>query len=487
MRGAADGWLERLRVHGLLVLIVSVTVLLSLSATMINVAVPVIVRDLGASAVEGNWLLLSYLLVHTCMLVLGGQVSDGSDKRVVFLVGLGVFVLGAVVLVVAWHPLVFIAARAAQGAGAALLLSNAAAILAWTYSGPGLRRAMGLYLAGFAVAQASGPVVGGVLASTVGWRSMFVVTVVVGLVSLLVGRRLLRRLPAGPSPGRPWIDIPGNVVLALSLASGLVGLTSAQARGWNDPVVLGLLMLSVILLPVLWRVERGRSDPAVDPALIVHPVFGPVNVAAMILNVPRVVPIALLSLWFQGVEGLTTVRAGLLITALPLGVAAGSVLLRRVAGRRDDRDAGLRTAVMAALACTALPPALLWGTPGALAVVLLLMGVATGMYSTASATTLLNVAPRDRAATANGIRTTFQLVGLAGGTAALLSIVTAGLSSSQATLFMGGRSAALSGESLSTLREAYVLGFGGVAVLTWVAVLLSFRVYRDRPRPTNIR
>lgn len=482
--GGDSGWAGRLRVHGLLVLIVSVTVLLSLSATMINVALPVIVRDLEATAVQGNWLLLSYLLVHTAMLVLGGQISDSADKRSVFLVGLGVFVLGAVVLVVAWHPLVFIAARAGQGAGAALLLSNAAAILAGTYSGVALRRAMGLYLAGFAVAQASGPVVGSVLAATVGWRAMFAVTVAVGVTSLLAGRRLLRRLPAGPQPGRPRIDVPGNVVLALALTAGLVGLSSVPGRGWGDPFVLTLLALSVLLLPVLWRVETRRSDPAVDPVLIGHPVFGPVNIAAMIFNVPRVVPIALLSLWFQGVRGLSTVHSGLLITALPLGVAVGSVSLRRLAGARNDREAGLRAAVAAAIACTALPLALAWGHPFALATVLLLVGLATGMYSTASATTLITVAPRSRVATANGVRTTFQLVGLTGGTAALLSIVTAGLNPSQATAFMGGRHRALSDESLAILEQGFVLGFGGVAALTWVAVLLSLRVARHRSPPT---
>lgn len=479
MTAAADGgWAGQLRTHGLLVLIASVTVLLALSATMINVALPVIVRDLDASAAEGNWMLLSYLLVHACSLVLSGQVSDGADKRRVFLVGLGLFVLGSVALVAAQDPLVFIAARTVQGLAAALLLSNAAAIVAWTYTGPALGRAMGIYLAGFAVAQASGPLVGGVLASTVGWRWMFVVTVVVGVMSLAAGRRLLRRLPATSSPGRPRIDVPGNLLLSLSLAAGLLGLSSAQSRGWTDPAVLGLLAGSVVLLPLLWRVERGRPEPAVDPALMSHPVFGPVNVAAMILNVPRVVPIVLLSLWFQGVQGMSTSQAGLVITALPVGVAVGSVSLRRVAGARGDREMGYVAAVASALACTALPAALLWGPPVAVGLVLLVVGLATGMYSTASATTLIRVAPRERVASANGIRTTFQLVGLAGGTAALLSVVTSGLGPAQATAFMGGRRAALTAESLTTLRSGYLMGFAAVAALAWAAALLSARVRR---------
>lgn len=478
---AGGGWPARLRTHGLLVLIASVTVLLALSATMINVALPVIVRDLGATAAEGNWMLLSYLLVHACTLVLSGQVSDGADKRWVFLAGLGLFVLGSVALVAARDPLVFIGARAVQGLAAALLLSNAAAILAWTYSGQALGRAMGIYLAGFAVAQASGPVVGGVLASTVGWRWMFVVTVGVGVASLTAGWRLLRRLPA-TSASRPRVDLPGNLLLALSLAAGLLGLSAAQTRGWGDPVVVGLLAGAVLLLPVLWRVERARADPAVDPALLTHPVFGQVNVAAMILNVPRVVPIVLLSLWFQGVQGMTTSQAGLLVTALPVGVAVGSVSLRRVAGARGDREMGYRTALASALACTALVPALLWGPPGAVVLALLAVGLATGMYSTASATTLIGVAPRERVASANGIRTTFQLVGLAGGTAALLSVVTGGLGPAQATAFMGGQQAALTPDSLATLRDGYLLGFAAVAALAWFAALLSALVRRAEAR-----
>lgn len=473
---AADQWWRRLRTHGLLVLMASITVLLALSSTMINVALPVIVRDLGASATQGNWLLLSFLLAQTCTLVLGGQVSDGADTRRVFLVGLALFVLAAAALAVTPDPLVFMAARAVQGVAAALLLSNAAAVLVRTYSGPALRRAMGVYLAGFAVAQASGPVIGGVLASTVGWRWLFVVTVAVGTTSLLAGRRLLRRLPPAPGSGRPRVDAPGNLLLALALAAALLGLSFAQPRGWVDPVVVGLLIGSVLLLALLWQVERRRTDPAVDPALLAHPVFGPVNLAAMILNVPRVVPIALLSLWFQSVQGMPAARAGLLVTALPVGVALGSVSLRRLPGGASDRELGFRTAVASALACTALAPAVVWAPPLVVVPVLFLVGVSTGLYSTASATTLLTVAPRERAASANGLRTTFQLVGLAGGTAALLSVVTVGLGTVEATAFMGGRHAALSEQAQAALHHGYLAGFGAVAALAWVAAVVSGRV-----------
>lgn len=473
--GRVGGWAARLRTHGLLVLVITVTSAVSLSATMINVALPVIVRGIGASAGQGTWLVLSYLLVHTCSLVLAGQLSDGGDARRVFLWGLGIFVVTSIVLALAREPATFMAARAVQGLAAAFVLSTAAAILTWTYEGVAFVRAMGLYLAGFAVAQAVGPVVGGLIASTIGWRWMFILSVMTGLAALGAGPTLLHRLGTPLPVQGARVDVPGNVVLAVALATLVVGLSLAQGRGWTSPVVLGLLAASVLLVPVLRSVERGRGNPAVDPALLGDRVFGPLNAAAGILNIPRVALITLVSLWFQGVAGLPAWRAGLIVTALPVGVGIGSVTLRWFGRRRGAGELVPALAVAAACATTALVPALLGGGTIATGFVLLLIGLTTGLYSTASATTLLRVAPRERIASANGIRTTFQLIGLTGGTAALLSIVTSGLSSGQARAFMGGDRAGLTDASVVALEKGYLLGFLVLAALTWFAAALSIR------------
>ena len=171
----------------LLVVIFVSTILIGLNATMVSIALPRIVADLGASAEQGTWMLLSYLLVNGSMLVMAGQLADSWSPGKVFRTGLVLFLATAVALALVDGPGAFITLRALQGIAAAMLLSTAAAMIARAFPRHRMNSAMGIYLAGFAVAQVAGPSVGGVITAFLGWRWLFAVTAGIALLGLIAG------------------------------------------------------------------------------------------------------------------------------------------------------------------------------------------------------------------------------------------------------------------------------------------------------------
>ncbi|MFM6852352.1 MAG: MFS transporter, partial [Terrabacter sp.] len=194
-----------------LVVVFAGTILIGLNATMLSVALPTVVGDLGASPAQGTWMLLAYLVVAGAGLVLSGQLADCLDLAAVFRTGLAAFGLASLALLGTTDAALFIAARAVQGAGSALMLSTAAAIVSVSHPPERRRSAMGVYLAGFAIAQVSGPLVGGLVTSVLGWRWLFVVGLVIAAADLVLGRRALSRLPTRPFTGLR-VDVAGNAL-----------------------------------------------------------------------------------------------------------------------------------------------------------------------------------------------------------------------------------------------------------------------------------
>ena len=250
-----------------LAVVFAATVLIGLNATMLTIALPSAVADLGAGPAQGSWMLLSYLVVSGAGLVLSGQLADCLELATVFRFGLAAFGVSALALALSGDAAVFIAARALQGAGAALLLSTAAAIVAVSHPEHGRRKAMGIYLAGFAIAQVSGPMIGGLVTTTLGWRWLFVLGAGIALGALAIGWRPLGRLPRKGFTGLR-VDLAGNALVVLITSALLVAFAGVQRAGWTDPRTIGLLLAAASAVPVFVVVEHRARWPAVAVDLL---------------------------------------------------------------------------------------------------------------------------------------------------------------------------------------------------------------------------
>jgi DHA2 family methylenomycin A resistance protein-like MFS transporter len=322
--------------------------------------------------------------------------------------------------------LTLVIARLAQGAGAALLVPSSLALLRASYPGARARaRAVGLWGAIAGVAAASGPVVGGVLVSTISWRAVFLVNLPVGAIALLLARR---RLPAGADPTGAGIDPLGQLAGIAALVALTFGLIEAGHVGWGSPGALGPLTLSVPLLVSFIVIERRALQPMLPLRLFRSPTFSGASLVGVAINLGFYGQLFAMSLYFQHVLRLSALETGLAL--LPEGIFVA--LCAAISGHLTGR-AGPRAPMIAGLLIGSAGLAGLVGAEPHSSYALLLpalVGAGAGIALTMPAATaaVISAAPVDRAGIASGVLNAGRQAGSAVGVALLGTLVGSGAS-----------------------------------------------------------
>lgn len=440
------------------------TVVISLSSTMLTIALPSMAADLDASAGQTSWALTAYLLTNTASTLLMGQVADAVDRRAMFLGGIAVFTVTSVLLAYVDSVGSLVALRAAQGLGGAMLLCNAVAVLVAVFPGRLLSRAMGVYLAGFSIAQVVGPTVGGLMTAWFGWRSLFWCCVPVGVLALVWGWRALGRVPL-PRSSRLRIDGPGNLTAAAILVAALGALTLAPDRGWQDPWVLGALTCAVAGLPVLGALERRASHPAVDVALFRDRAFAGAVLAGFLVSSPRLSLMVAAALWFQGIEGQTPLEAAGHVTGAAVGLTVGALVAEPLTRLASELRVALLAAAGSILGLVLLAWAVGSGGGAALQVGLVVVGLGTGVFHPLNVSAVMRTVPVARAGSVNALRVTLQSTSLALGSATTIALVVAWADPGAAGAFVAGDPAALTAADVEDIVGGYRVLFGSFAAL----------------------
>jgi MFS transporter, DHA2 family, metal-tetracycline-proton antiporter len=313
-----------------------------LTATMINVLVPLIGARFGASAAEVGWVVTGYSLAYAVGVPLYGRISDFFGVRAVFSVGLMGFAAGGLVCALAPSLAVLVFGRVAQGIGGAAI--PALAIVSVAKVLPAGERGAGIGLIGSSLgaAAAVGPVLGGLVGQLLGWRALFVGTLLLALVLLPFARRVL---PDGGSPGERAFDLVGGVLLGLAAGLFLFGVTRGQDPGFGSFSSWGSFVGAAVSAALfVWRINRV-PHPFVSPALFGNRGYVAavlVGFLAMLANLSTLVLVPLLLI---GENGLSAGAAGLALT--PGAVA--QALLSPLSGRLSDRI-GVKIPITAGLA-----------------------------------------------------------------------------------------------------------------------------------------
>ncbi|SDE59569.1 drug resistance transporter, EmrB/QacA subfamily [Blastococcus fimeti] len=447
-----------------------------MSGSALNVALPTVVRHFDASATAASWMLLAFMLANTVLMIFFGRLADMFGRRSMYLMGLTTFTLASFLCGLAPNAWTVVALRVLQAAGAAMLLTNSAALVTAAFPRARLGQGMGIYLASFSVAQLLGPTVGGVLAEHAGWRWVFWFNVPVGLICLAWGAWALPRVAR--TGQRQGIDIPGNLLVLVSLGSGLAALSQATTLGWTSWVVIGGLVVFILGMPTFVLFERRVTHPLVDMTLFRDRPFALGLLASFLNSTSQAGVLLLFSLYFQAVQGVDPLDAGLRV--LPLAVA--TLIFSSSSGLFQRRIPPRALAVVGNLCTGSGLIVLAWSVATdagyvAIAAGLVLAGAGSGLFMPSNTTALMGDMPHERLGIANAMRLMLQQSGFVVGTAVVLSVLTAPLAPELRQYAFAGTLSDVSADGLADLLTGYrwtlltMLALNAATVLTSVAAL----------------
>jgi DHA2 family methylenomycin A resistance protein-like MFS transporter len=381
--------------------------LVLLDVTVINVALPSIGRDLGAGVAGLQWMVDGYALALAALLLACGAAGDVRGHKRIVLTGFAVFGLASLACGLAPSVGALIAARAGQGVGAALLLPGTLAIISRTFPDAAEQaRAIGVWAGIGSVALPAGPLLGGMLVDTLGWRWVFFLNVPIVLAA---GAGAVIVVPAEtPRGGR--LDLAGTALGALTLAAAVFAVIETGRGGLGAPVVIAGAV-ALLALAAFVRVELHATDPMLPLGMMRRPAFATANAVAGAMNLGTLGLLFLLTLYLQTVQHRSALLAGVALLPLFLPLALLAPLVGRVGARTGPRPVMAAGLVLAA-AGTAFVVSWSADTPyPALLPALLGWGVGLALLTPAVVAAAVAAVPPDRTGLASGVNNTARQAG----------------------------------------------------------------------------
>lgn len=433
-----------------------------IDSSAVTLTLPVMQRQLGGGIASAQWIMNAYALMLGALVLAGGAAADRYGRKRVFLVGVGVFTAASLACGIAPGLGSLIAARAVQGAGAALLTPASLALLGATFDNKRRGQAVGVWAGASGLTSAVGPVLGGWLTQAVSWRAVFLINLPVALVAVLLvaaGARESRGAKPGP------VDALGALVITASLGLITWSLTAAPKTGFVDPVVTGALALGLGGLAAFVWIERRAPSPMTPLTLFRSRVFSGLNAYTLLLYGAFGGALFLLPFLLLRVHHQPPAVAGAALLPLSIGLAALSPVTGRLASR-----VGAKALLMSGPALVAAGFGLLaWraGSPGywsgafpGLALLALGMGLAVAPLTDA----VLGAVGREYEGAASGINNAVARI------AGLLAVALVGF------VLTGADPAAI----LAGYRMAMMVAAGAALAAVAVAALTSPGPRRDR-------
>src|SRR5580658_951525 len=296
--------------------------MLLLDITIVNVALPDIEHAFGSSLSDLQWVLDAYALTLAALLLTAGSLADLLGRRVVFAAGLLSFTLGSLLCGVATGPLFLILARAFQGIGGSIVFATSLALLADAFHGRDRGVAFGVFGGVTGLAIAVGPVLGGVITTSLSWRWIFFINLPLGAIAIAV---TLLRIEESRNPAAHRPDMVGFALFSAGLGALVYGLIESGSRGWGAWNVAGSLVAAGALLVAFVFAELRLPEPMLDLSLLRKPTFTGGLIAAFAVNASIVAMFTYLIIYMQDDLGLSAEATGvrfLLLTGATFVTAA---------------------------------------------------------------------------------------------------------------------------------------------------------------------
>ncbi|MBU2663987.1 MFS transporter [Actinoplanes bogorensis] len=407
--------------------------IVGLDATIVNIALPALRSDLDTPVSGLQWVIDSYTLVMASLLILSGSTADRIGRRRTFQAGLALFTVGSLLCSVAPGLGWLIAFRMVQAVGGSMLNPVAMSIITNTFTEPRERaRAIGIWGGVVGLSMAAGPVLGGVLVETLGWRSIFWINVPVGLAAIVLTALYV---PESRAPRPRRIDPVGQVLVFLLLASLTYGIIEGPSSGWLSVEIVGCFVLAAVALTSLLAYEPRRPEPLLDLRFFRSVPFSGATVIAVSAFGALAGFLFLNTLYLQDVRGLSALHAGLYTLPMAAMTAVFAPLSGRIVAARGTRlplilaGAAMTAAMLPLTQLTATTP------DGLLIGCYLLFGIGFGLVNAPITTTAVSGMPRSQAGVAAAIASTSRQVGSSLGVAVIGAAVVSAVTGPMATGF----------------------------------------------------
>jgi EmrB/QacA subfamily drug resistance transporter len=395
-----------------------------LDVTIVNVALPSIQRALHASVSGLQWTIDAYTLVIACLLMLSGSLADRFGRRRVFQIGLAAFALGSLLCSLAPSLGCLIAFRGLQAVGGSMLNPVAMSIIANTFTDrAGRAKAIGMWGSVAGLSLASGPVLGGLLVSEIGWRSIFWINVPVGLIAIMLTQRFV---PESRADRPRRLDLPGQLVVIVLLGCLTTGIIEGPRSGWGSAAIVTLFAVAVLAAIALVVVESRRREPLVDMRYFRSAPFSGAALICVVALATLGGFLFLNTLYLQDARGYSALHAGLLTIPMAAMLGVFSLVSGRLVASR-----GPRLALIVSGGLIAVSTGLLMGLSAHTAtwyliVAYVLYGTGAGLVNAPITNTALSGMPRDQAGVAGAIASACRQTGAAVGVAVTGAIIATG-------------------------------------------------------------
>jgi len=394
--------------------------IINIDVTIVNVALPSLVRELGATTTNLQWVVDAYTLVFAALILAAGSTSDRVGRKGVLLTGLGVFAVGSLAGSLGHSPGQLIAARAVMGIGAAGIFPATLSLIANVFTGRVERaKAIGLWGATTGVGVATGPIVGGWLLERYWWGSVFLFMVP---VAVIVGALIAAAVPTSKDPSSPPLDWPGLILSSAGMGTVVLGIIQAPEWGWGSPKTAATLLAGLVILAVFVNVERAAERPMLDVGLFRNLRFTAASGSITIGFFTLAGFTFLITQYFQFVKAYSPLGTGVRLLPVATSIAVAAVVGTKLAVR-----IGNKAVVATGLASFGL--ALLWISTASASThyieivgQMILGGGGLGLVTAPATEAIMGAVPTEKAGVGSAVNDATRLFGAALGVAVIGSI-----------------------------------------------------------------
>jgi EmrB/QacA subfamily drug resistance transporter len=423
--------------------------IVSMDATIVNVAIPNIHADLHASASQLQWVIDVYTLVLASLLLLAGAAADRFGRRLTFQIGLTVFALGSLMCSLAPNVETLILARMLQAIGGSMLNPVAMSIITQVFTGRVERaRAIGVWGGVVGISMALGPMVGGLLIELVNWRAVFWINLPICALAILLTAIFV---PESKSTTMRDVD-PVGQGLGMAFLFGLVYvLIEGPVRGWADARILAVAAVAALAFAGFLRYESRRRDPFIDLRFFRSIPFASATMIAVCAFASWGAFLFMISLYLQDERGFSAMHTGLIYLPIAIGALIFSPLSGRLVGRFGSRPSLLIAGTLITAATVMLTRLTATTAVWQLLVIFAVFGIGFSMVNAPITNAAVSGMPTDRAGAASAIASTSRQVGVSVGVALCGSVLGSALSTTGADFAAASRPLWLASAALGVL------------------------------------